>query len=130
MNPVVSRSFITRAFAISTLFLMAQPVSAGSYSLEFCGNNGIRTAIGCIGTDPASLVATLTAVGIGLGGGVAFLMIILGGMQMQLSAGNPERMQQAKETVESAITGLLLIVFSVFILRVIGVNILNIPGFD
>jgi Co/Zn/Cd efflux system component len=65
----------------------------------------------------------------GLAGGIAFLLILFGGFQIMVSAGNPEQMNAGKEMVTSAIAGLLLIIFSVFLLRLIGYNILRIPGF-
>ena len=48
---------------------------------------------------------------------------------MMTSAGNPEQLNAGKELIGSSIAGLLLVVFSVFILQFIGVNILGIPGF-
>jgi hypothetical protein len=87
------------------------------------------TAIGCIPTDPSGLLETLLRFGIGLAGGIAFLLIILGGFQMMTSAGNPEGLNAGRELVGSAVTGLILIIFSVFLLRVIGYDILGIPGF-
>jgi hypothetical protein len=44
------------------------------------------------------------------------------------SAGNPERLTGGKEIITSAIAGLLLIIFSTIILKIIGVDILKIPG--
>jgi hypothetical protein len=44
------------------------------------------------------------------------------------SAGDPKKLQAGKELLTAAISGLLLLIFSVFILRIIGVEILNIPG--
>jgi len=123
-------SFLKRTLIVSTFFFIARPVYAQGTVLVFCGDNAIQTAVGCIGTNPTDLIAKITANGIGLGGCIAFLMILRASVQMQISAGNPERINQGRELLESAISGLLLIIFSVFILRVIGVNILGIPGFN
>ena len=65
----------------------------------------------------------------GIGGIIAFLLIVFGGFQIILSGGSPERVKAGKEMITSAIAGLLLIIFAVFILRLIGYDILNIPGF-
>jgi len=45
------------------------------------------------------------------------------------SQGNPDQLQKAKETIVSAIGGLLFIIFAVFLLRLIGFDILKITGF-
>lgn len=95
-----------------------------------CGSaTEIDTAIGCIPTDFTGLFNSFFTLGIGIAGGIAFLLILFGGFQILTSAGNPERLAAGKELVTSAITGLLMIIFSVFLLRVIGVDILGIPGF-
>jgi hypothetical protein len=91
--------------------------------------NGTWTALGCIENDSSVLVSKLITLGIGIAGGIAFLLILFGGFQILISAGNPEKMNAGKEMVTSAITGLLLIIFSVFLLRLIGYDILHIPGF-
>jgi len=65
----------------------------------------------------------------GIGGVIAFILIIIGGFQIILSAGNPDRIKAGKEMITSAIAGLLLIIFAVFILRLIGYDILKIPEF-
>lgn len=93
-----------------------------------CPQNAVWTAFGCIATDPSAFMASILRVGIGIGGGVAFLLILFGGFQILTSAGNPEQLQAGRELVTSAITGLLLIIFSIFLLRLIGVNIFGIPG--
>ena len=49
---------------------------------------------------------------------------------MQTSQGNPEKLKKAQEMLTSCIMGLMLIIFSVLILRLIGVDILKIPGFN
>lgn len=93
---------------------------------------GAWTAIGCMGKgsqeDPAELgdfITSFIKIGTGIGGGIAFLLILFSGFQTMMSAGNPEKLHEAKELMSAAISGLLLIVFSVFLLRLIGVDILG-----
>lgn len=85
------------------------------------------TAIGCLSTDPTEFIRDLLSFGSGIAGGIAFLLILFGGLQIMMSSGNPEKMQAGKELVGSAVSGLLLIIFSVFLLRFVGVDILGIP---
>ena len=90
---------------------------------------GTWTAIGCIKTDPNDLLGTILRIGLGLAGGIAFLLILFGGLQIMTSAGNPERLNAGRELISSAIVGLILILFSVFLLQFIGFTIIGIPGF-
>lgn len=87
------------------------------------------TAIGCIATTPEGFISQFLTFAIGIAGGIAFLLILFGGFQMMTSAGNPERLTAGKELVGAAVSGLLLIIFSLFLLRLIGFSILGIPGF-
>lgn len=90
----------------------------------------ICTAIGCINVEnPNAFVGSIMGLAIGIAGGIAFLLIIIGAFLVLTSSGNPEKVQAGKELITSAITGLLLIIFAVFILRLIGVDILQIPEF-
>jgi len=73
------------------------------------------------------LVNQILQIAIGVAGGVAFLMLVYGAFRMTFSQGNPEAIQDAREIITGAIIGLLLIVFSVFLLRLIGINILGLP---
>lgn len=96
----------------------------------FCnGTSGVNTALGCISTNPNDFITTFLGFGVGIAGGIAFLLILFGGFQILTSAGNPEQMNAGKELISSAIAGLLLIIFSIFLLKVIGVNILGLPDF-
>lgn len=65
----------------------------------------------------------------GFAGVFAFFCIIYAAIQLQLSEGNPEKIKKAQELLTSCIMGLVLIVFSVFLLRLITIDILKIPGF-
>lgn len=99
----------------------------------FCGpaglSSGIKTELGCIQTNPVDLFEKIFSIGSGMAGGIAFLLILAGAFQIMTSAGNPEKLNEGKEMVTGAITGLLLVIFSIFLLKVVGVDILCIPGF-
>jgi hypothetical protein len=92
---------------------------------------GISTAIGCIhvlGTTEGFLSDVLKWA-VGIGGGIAFLLIIYAGFMIMTSAGNPERLKAGQELLTSAISGLILLIFSVFILKFIGIDILGLCNF-
>ncbi|MFH0942677.1 MAG: pilin [Candidatus Beckwithbacteria bacterium] len=90
----------------------------------------VCTALGDIPTQPAELVKWILKHAIIMGGGIAFLMSVFGGVSIILAGGNPEKINAGKEIITSALTGLLFIVFSVFLLRLIGYDILQLPGFS
>ena len=92
--------------------------------------NGVWTAIGCISGDLSTVIKEkIFGLGVGFGGIVALLCIIYAAFQIQTSQGNPEKIKKGQELLTSCIMGLTLIIFSVFILKLIGVDILRIPGF-
>lgn len=96
-----------------------------------CSSSGVWTSIGCVKNNLNSFIGeTVFGMGIGLGGGFSLLCIIYAAFMMQSSQGNPEKLKKAQEMITSCIMGLMLIIFSVFILKLIGVNILKIPGFS
>ncbi len=96
------------------------------------GSSGstVDTALGPIPTDPQELVKWVLKFAILMGGGIAFLLSVFGGVSIILAGGNPEKINAAKEIIGSALTGLLFIIFSVFLLRFIGYDILQLPGFS
>ena len=93
------------------------------------GTTGVNTGLGCIPTEPAELVKWILKYAILMGGGIAFLLSLFGGVSIILAGGNPEKINAGKEIIGSALTGLLFIIFSVFLLRFIGLDILQLPGF-
>lgn len=115
---------------ITTLsFLISAFVTTPVYATVIDTSKCIDTAVGCINGNANDLFKYLFGFGTGIAGGIAFLLIIYGGFTMVTSAGNPEKLNEGKELVGSAIAGLLLIIFSVFLLKFIGFNVLCIPGF-
>jgi hypothetical protein len=110
-------------------------LSGTSNELQKCAScmlqtGGFYTALGCIPLDIQSFISTyVLSMGIGLAGGIAFLCIIYSAFRMQTSMGNAEAIKKAQENMTACITGLIIVIFSVLILKIIGVDILRIPGF-
>jgi len=90
---------------------------------------GIVTAIGCIHTSPASFVKDLLKFVFGIGGGIAFLMMLMGAFQMITSAGNPDTLHAGRDRFTSAIIGLLFIIFAVLLMQIISIDILGLGKF-
>lgn len=115
-----------------TFLFWPSSVNAQSFTTDvklFCSEGVLNTAIGCIPiNDSNAFIGFILRWAIGIGGGIAFILILVAGFQIMTSQGDPQRLQAGKELLTSAVTGLVLIIFSVFILQFIGVNILGIPG--
>lgn len=92
------------------------------------GNNGVWTSFGCFGTSVSSFTSSIFSILLSLAGFLTLLCIIISAFMLQTSSGNPERIKKARQYLTSCIAGLLLIIFSIFILRLVGVFILKIPG--
>lgn len=115
---------------ISRLCLMVNSGEQAECLSCVTDKKGIWTALGCVESNMSQFLSNfILKWGIGLGGGFALLCIIYAAFMIQSSQGNPEKLKKAQEMITSCIIGLMLIIFSVFILRLIGVNILKIPGF-
>lgn len=103
--------------------------TAGSYPKPTLNPWSYYTVIGCTSTRAGDFVKTALQIAIGIAGGIGFLAFLGGSALVLTSSGDPERLKNGKDTIVSSLLGLLLIVFSVFLLRVIGYDILKIPGF-
>jgi len=94
------------------------------------GAVGVWTGLGCIYTNTGEFIKkTVFGTMIGLAGVIALLCIMYAAFTLQTSRGNPEKIKKAQELLTSCIMGLMLVIFSVFILKLIGVDILKIPDF-
>ncbi len=128
---------MSKARALSIFFILYSLFSIPSRVFAQCAKSGpngscasVNTALGPISTDPAGIVGNVLAILLSLSGGIAIILIIAAGYQLVTSQGNPEKVKGARERIVSAITGLLLIIFSVLILQIIGFDILRLPGFS
>jgi len=119
------------------------PVTKYRKNETFCGADGkpsadpadpenpeIYTALGCIPVRIDKFMTWLLPWVFRVAGGIAFLLMVGGFIQISASKGDPKAMQAAKETIGSALTGLLVCIFAIFILRLIAVDILHIPGMN
>ncbi|GEM_PF-3370770 len=87
----------------------------------------LNTAIGCIPIKAnTDFLRFLLQWSIGVAGGFAVLLILYASFLFITSSGDKYKLQSAKQLLTAAIAGLLFLIFSVFILRVIGVDILGI----
>lgn len=108
----------------------AKCTKAGGDPCSDARGPAFKTAVGCIHTNPAEFAKDLLTWVIGIGGGIAFLMMLLGAFQMLTSAGNPETLQAGRDRLTSAVIGLLFIIFAVLLLQIIGADILGLKGFE
>lgn len=92
---------------------------------------GLWTGFGCVQTSLSSFIQEVVfRVGIGFAGLVSLGCIIFSAFLLQTSRGDAEGIQAARDMIQSCLIGLLMIIFSIFILRLIGIDILRIPGFS
>lgn len=110
--------------------IIPTPTNAASSDCIINDTKGINTALGCISYDATSggFVSSLLTIVIGLGGGVALLLILYGVFIVTSSAGIPEKLKSGNEIITSAVAGLLFIIMAIFLMNLIGIKILALPG--
>ena len=149
--------YLLSVFTVPVLAQAATPLPTGKPSCDLCGwcspeinpkpsnwntcrtclydasgleqKGNYYTVFGCLSTKPELYVKSVLGIVFGVAGGLAFLAVLAGSAIVLTSAGYPERIQTGKDLIVSSLFGLLLIVFSVFLLRVVGFDLLRIPGF-
>ncbi len=113
--------------------ISARNICAGDKSgrCEPCfGAGNTWTALGCIETSsPTKFAAWFLGAAIFIATGIAFLLMAFGAIQILTSAGDPEQVKGGGQLITSAVSGLIFIILSVFLLQLIGVDILQLPGF-
>ena len=83
------------------------------------------TALGNIATNPQEFAKKLLGIAIGIAGGIALILMVVGSVRVLTSSGDPQKVASGREMITAAIAGLLFLIFSVLILRFIGINILS-----
>ena len=119
-----------KILALLSLLFITTALSPVSYIFAACPANQVETGIGCVPTDAPGLAAFLVKLIVGIAGGVTLLLLIAGGAQYIASSGDPDSIDEAKEKITAAVSGILLIILSLVVLKVLGVDILGLPGFE
>jgi hypothetical protein len=124
--------FFTTLVVLFCLLGVGRAQAIGDYcGTSKLGNNPeVDTAFGCIPVEPNKFIVWLLPNLFGIAGGISFLLMIYGFFLMTTSGGDPKAVAGAQETVTSAITGLLVSIFALFLLRLIVIGILKIPGIN
>lgn len=95
---------------------------------QFCKScresGGVWSGVGCVDTTPTGIVTWIIRIAYGVMGGVALIQFIIAGIYYQ--TGQEEKVKEARKNIIATITGLAVLTFSILILRIIGINILDI----
>lgn len=116
-----------------------EPPPANFLDNFFCNSSGqavddpqsgeIFTAIGCVPSSELQKFAEFSlGWSIGIGGGIVLLLIVYAGYLYTTSQGNPQKVQAAKELITAAVGGLLFLIFSATIMRIIYSSLFNLGG--
>lgn len=126
----------TKLIIMEVIFVLilayTSPLSAFAQTTAIpCPNGQCDTAIGPINANNAiSLIGVIFKYVVSIAGIGAILLLLIGGYKMILSRGDKEKLHEARDTITSAVLGLVFIILSLVILQIIGVSILQIPSFE
>lgn len=122
------KRFLLTLFLSLGLFLTALPINIA----HACSDTEVETALGCISTradaGDGGFFSSIVKIFVGLGGGLALILMLYGVFIVTTSAGIPDKLKEGSEIITSAVAGLIFVLLSVFLLNLIGINLLGIPG--
>src|SRR3989344_3168519 len=90
-----------------------------------CEGGVCKTAIGNLSTDIGAFSTQFLSIAIGLAGGIALVLMVIGSVRVLMSSGDPKNVGAGRDMIIAAVAGLLFLIFSVLILKFIGLNILG-----
>lgn len=94
-----------------------------------CGEGSLATALGCLPYTYQPFVTTLLRFLIGISGGISLAVMLAGVFRLLTSGGDSKMVQSGKDLFGAGVAGLLFVIFSVSLLRLIAADILKLPGF-
>jgi len=93
--------------------------------IESCrAKGGVPSAIGCVDSTPLGVITGLIRIALGTVGGIALVRFFIIGAS--LMRGDDSKIKEHREKLLATLTGVAVLVFSVLILRILGINILDV----
>ena len=115
---------------LSTLYFLLSTNQVGAIDPNGnCGDTAIDTALGCLSVDTKGFTVSLLTFLAGTAGAISLVIMLIATVQIMTGGDNAEAVKKGKELFTSAVTGLLFIIFSVTLLRIIAGDIIQLPGF-
>lgn len=99
------------------------------YPTGKCGEGFIDTALGCIPYTTQEFGPALLGFLSTIVGAIALAIMLFSTIQIISSGGDAEALKKGKELFTGAVTGLLFIIFSVTLLKIIAGDVIKLPGF-
>jgi hypothetical protein len=93
-------------------------------------NPQIYTGLGCIPTSTSGFTSALLTFLAGTAGAISLVLMLVATIQIMTGGDNAEQVKKGRELFTGAVTGLLFIIFSVTLLRIIAGDIIQLPGFN
>lgn len=90
---------------------------------------GTPTAIGCFPSTTKGVIIAILRIFMGISGLIALGVIISSIIVIMTQPDNPQKIKDAYSRITYAAIGLIVIILAVFLLRFIGISILNLPQF-
>jgi len=88
----------------------------------------VYSSLGCIDTEQNALIIRIMQIGIGIVGGIGIFRLMQAALLRQTA--DPAKIQESWDIISSVIIGLIILLGSIVILRVIGINVLGILPLD
>jgi cytochrome bd-type quinol oxidase subunit 2 len=100
---------------VLTFVLAIAPVAFAQFQVPNSGGTGLPN-----NSSASSIILQVINVALAVAGLVAVLFLLIGGFRYITSAGNEETAEQAKKIITNAIIGIVVIILSFVIVRVIS----------
>ncbi len=95
-----------------------------------CNVGEVATELGCVPSDPMRFAQFIYNFGLGLVGVVSFMFLLYGSYVLTVSRARPEEVNKGKDYIHYSIVGLVFAVLGILFVKIVIVQILQIPGFQ